>query len=767
MPLLDNLTEADIRGALKASSLRRAQGYVHRVQEPTRTGRTLTAQVRGTRLYEVEIDVEPTGIAARCTCPYNWGGYCKHVGAVLLKWIQSPRTFSVKQPAAASGQDPIPVIPVEPPPSRRPKQPPSWLATPFAGRRQAIKQQLEEWLGAVKLQDLRRMAKRQRWTVKGTRKAAVVQQIMEQIANPGDILRTVLSLDDEHRQVLRALVLLDVGERIEEDDLQRLVKVWGELKQHKQISTYTRHLAEMGLAVSGDVASQYPPRSDFIPLAIGQHIPPVLEGIIPIAADQDVSGDLYLGDPYPFVRTVNQVVALLVEQKTPVPLRSPMPRPRLEKFHAGLKEWDYDPAELLRAKEQGKFSAYSDLTLTVPPPLPSLPEQVIERLAPVAGGERRLEFIFSLLVAAGIFQPGSPVTVWPESREQFLYRDELAQRAILFRTFFHMLNWSALWDLIEFGGALQLKRRYGHYRPESLLSELAAFRHLALRALASLPDGEWVALSDLFRLMRIVWPRFDQSVWSTGYYRRTPKPNWFLVSRQSGKPLRPMDVYDWDLAQGSFIRQIIAGPLHWLGLADLCWSDGKLTAVRFHGLADLYWERVESPPAPRHARAAAAKPAADAVTSDDLTISVVPSAVSAQAHSLLDRIARLDVATVERFVYQLDSQAAHEAFEAGDTLAEILADWDRLLPIPMPEAMRARLTAWWEAYGRVRIYQDLTIIEFGDEYALDEMKAVTSLEKHLIAEISPRLVIIEREAVDSLTADLEKAGYTPKQTDRV
>ena len=34
--------------------------------------------------FKVEIDVEPSGITAHCSCPYDWGGYCKHIGAVLL-----------------------------------------------------------------------------------------------------------------------------------------------------------------------------------------------------------------------------------------------------------------------------------------------------------------------------------------------------------------------------------------------------------------------------------------------------------------------------------------------------------------------------------------------------------------------------------------------------------------------------------------------------------------------------------------------------------
>jgi hypothetical protein len=66
----------------------------------------------------------------------------------------------------------------------------------------------------------------------------------------------------------------------------------------------------------------------------------------------------------------------------------------------------------------------------------------------------------------------------------------------------------------------------------------------------------------------------------------------------------------------------------------------------------------------------------------------------------------------------------------------------------------------------VRIYEDLTIVEFGDDYALAEMKAVSSLDSYMVTEISPRLVIIQRDAVTELTAELVRAGYTPKVEDR-
>ena len=69
MPTLETLREADLRGPLNAKSLRRAHGYVARVRNPVRVGQTLTALVRGSRLYEVEIEVGAGGIDARLHLP--------------------------------------------------------------------------------------------------------------------------------------------------------------------------------------------------------------------------------------------------------------------------------------------------------------------------------------------------------------------------------------------------------------------------------------------------------------------------------------------------------------------------------------------------------------------------------------------------------------------------------------------------------------------------------------------------------------------------
>jgi uncharacterized Zn finger protein len=72
--------------------------------EPVRQGLELRAEC-------IESDVEPYRVSARlgakgveetsCTCPYDWGGVCKHVVALLLAYVRRPQTFRDVAPLEA------------------------------------------------------------------------------------------------------------------------------------------------------------------------------------------------------------------------------------------------------------------------------------------------------------------------------------------------------------------------------------------------------------------------------------------------------------------------------------------------------------------------------------------------------------------------------------------------------------------------------------------------------------------------------------------
>ncbi|MDR5673170.1 SWIM zinc finger family protein [Halalkaliarchaeum sp. AArc-GB] len=65
----------------------RDEGHIQRIE---RFGDVVTAAVRGTSLYDVTVDLGESTIDARCTCPYEGAGECKHVVAVLLDVVADP-----------------------------------------------------------------------------------------------------------------------------------------------------------------------------------------------------------------------------------------------------------------------------------------------------------------------------------------------------------------------------------------------------------------------------------------------------------------------------------------------------------------------------------------------------------------------------------------------------------------------------------------------------------------------------------------------------
>ena len=97
------ITEATIRDLATAQSFERGQDYFYSgaVYEVQKRGDMLIAEVEGSQYepYQVAIELaDDEIISTDCTCPYDWGGACKHVVAVLLTYVrQSERV--VERPA--------------------------------------------------------------------------------------------------------------------------------------------------------------------------------------------------------------------------------------------------------------------------------------------------------------------------------------------------------------------------------------------------------------------------------------------------------------------------------------------------------------------------------------------------------------------------------------------------------------------------------------------------------------------------------------------
>ncbi len=99
MSKLPKLTQNDVRRLASAQSFQRGEDYVYAVFKTQRRGDTLTAQVEGSQYepYHVTVTLDQAGIYnTLCSCPYDWGGICKHIVAVLLTYICSSDSFAVR-----------------------------------------------------------------------------------------------------------------------------------------------------------------------------------------------------------------------------------------------------------------------------------------------------------------------------------------------------------------------------------------------------------------------------------------------------------------------------------------------------------------------------------------------------------------------------------------------------------------------------------------------------------------------------------------------
>ena len=97
------LTEKEIRNRASDQSFQKGLAYYksgaiyNPALQAISGGVTLTAQCEGSSApsYRLRAELDEGGVRfASCTCPYDWGGDCKHIVALLLTYFHQPNEFS-------------------------------------------------------------------------------------------------------------------------------------------------------------------------------------------------------------------------------------------------------------------------------------------------------------------------------------------------------------------------------------------------------------------------------------------------------------------------------------------------------------------------------------------------------------------------------------------------------------------------------------------------------------------------------------------------
>ena len=486
------------------------------------------------------------------------------------------------------------------------------------------------------------------------------------------------------------------------------------------------------------------------------------------------------------------------------------PRRPIEGSWATLQDWNNDPDEISDI-EVGRFGSsrtgarrperYSGATLnwamTVRAPPRRLSDDDLAFVSRQTGRPApEIEFGYVLLEALGALSgdPGQPVSVHKEAMYHFLRAFPAAKVQALWQAWTASETWSEMEGVLRSTAPdtphLRLRRSLAqlNFKPAHLYAEWRIARQTVLRFLSLLDEERWTPVDSFLRTIHAIHPDL--------LHYQTDSSIWWLESPKTGKQFGTT-LEDWQQGHGRFVMAMLQGPLYWLGLIRLGYSSdaspdpqalqlapagalalGKRTTLSPDGAG---MERATEGSDPERSDPERSKGTACSI-SDDLTITLLPGLAPVELYDMVHAVGSLIEATPEQFVYRLRatrvlSWAEAAASQGGasprvdDAIETLIATLSRHCTAPgaprtqgqpVATSWQRKLRAWGRNYGQLHVYENLTLIELADEYALQELLVSTSLREHVVYQFSPRLVAIQDDAVDELVQEMERRGYTPR-----
>lgn len=285
------------------------------------------------------------------------------------------------------------------------------------------------------------------------------------------------------------------------------------------------------------------------------------------------------------------------------------------------------------------------------------------------------------------------------------------------------------------------------FSTNDLIQEIGRARQFVARLLAKLDPLVWYSWKSFAEYVRDLRADFVHTL--------TNQQTWHLASK-SNLQYQPHNQSHWDAAYRPLLATILEGGLHWLGAVELGYEGKDLAAFQITALGAWL---LSGGKAGRALTLAPEVVSGEAVTwIDDGTFRLRATPDVARLVPLARTFAD---PTRELFTFHISNHSIARAFERGITPAEI-AEPFAATGAPLPPALRERLDALQANYGRVHVYERLTVLELADDMALRELVAGTGMGKYIVHQFSPRLVVIQDEGVDELVNELVKKGYTPR-----
>jgi hypothetical protein len=269
-------------------------------------------------------------------------------------------------------------------------------------------------------------------------------------------------------------------------------------------------------------------------------------------------------------------------------------------------------------------------------------------------------------------------------------------------------------------------------------------RRTILDWITTLPPGTWWNLEAFISAIKQRYPDFQRPA---GDY-----DSWFIRDEQTGEFLRGFA--HWDQVEGSLIRYLICGPLHWLGLMDLAThaelspaDPAPISAFRLSGWA----------PALLAGQAPAGLPeeVAPLLAHSDARLRLprlAPRAVRYQ----ITRFSAWDGEEKDAYRYRLTPASLERARQQGLRIAHLLALLRRHASAVPPNLIRA--LERWDEYGAEARLERVLVLRLSSPEILKELRS-SRAARFLGDPLGPTAVIVNDGAWERVLAYLAEMGY--------
>jgi hypothetical protein len=688
---------------------------------PRITDTAWSAEVRGTwrRIDQVQVEATRSHLVTSCSC--GTAGLCSHAGAVLLHWLRRPDSFEIASEAVAI--DAISELPGTP----------GHVASPT---------ELSEALHGLPLEHLRQIARARGVRLTARSRADAVAQLAQALAEPANIDAALDQLRPAELLTLRVSYLVADGST-DSHAVQAGFKSMGGSGQAP-----LGRLRELGLLV--DAGLNWHGKPEFkVPRSVWGRLPawseltPRAEAVTPRPAAPHAAG----------LDILELLAILSIALKDGLPARAP---------RAGhVASIAFQPGWEIGAPQ----SAGSNATLQHDGRVATLTavslvrDQELATLAARTGASREaVDFGVRLLEGLGLVSRGELLKLRDERWQAFEARSAEERRAALCEAWLSTKVWSELEVAAGPDGPFRLRgRSTGALHREPLLtSYVASLRRLSARCVGLLPADVWYTVpafvATLEGLGDAALPQQSSDYWVRETFE---DPDWWLVERtQNARRLMLNEPAQRLRVDVGLVAVLLQGPLAWLGLVDVVSNRDGPRAFRVRPSAAVLTGRpvVEQP----------SLPVASIVVGSDASVLVPPGATQAGELSLLTRVAEFVGGSAKGLRYRLSADRVQTAFDDGLSGAELLRFLDEHAAKPLPASVRERIERWWAGYGRVRLYDEVSLVELSDQVLPEEvLAAVPTLREHQVYAVSPRLLAIRPPAADAVIDELARLGYAP------